>query len=114
MKQQEEIFLQAKQFLMEPEIWTFGNMLGYQRKARNPSYAREKADVSRIRQLLELLGANSWRRRLSETDPNIEYLEKELLKGRFVTFPRPKRGRKGPPRSSLAIPRPFGAFKSRS
>lgn len=33
MKQQEEIFLQAKQFLMEPEIWTFGNMLGYQRKA---------------------------------------------------------------------------------
>lgn len=30
---QEEIFGEAKKFLMEPEIWTYGNMLGYQRKA---------------------------------------------------------------------------------
>eukprot|EP00434_Breviolum_minutum_P022414 symbB.v1.2.019786.t1/scaffold1634.1/size108475/14 len=58
--QQEEIFDEAKKFLMEPEIWTFGNMLGYQRK------------------LMDLLGAFSWRRRFAADDPNVAHLEKEL------------------------------------
>ncbi|CAK9037092.1 unnamed protein product [Durusdinium trenchii] len=59
-RQQEDVFNESKKFLMESDIWTFGNMLAYQRK------------------LLDLLGANSWRRRLSADDPNIQYLEKEL------------------------------------
>lgn len=59
-KQQEDLFEEAKRFLMGPERWTFGNMLAYQRK------------------ILDLMGANQWRRKLSADDPNIQHLEKEL------------------------------------
>lgn len=60
LKQQEEVFEASRNFLMEPERWTYGNMAAYQRK------------------ILELVGATGWRRRLSADDPNIQHLEKEL------------------------------------
>lgn len=59
-KAQEEVFEKSKDFLMEPERWTFGHMAGYQRK------------------VLELAGATGWRRRVSADDPSILHLEKEL------------------------------------
>lgn len=58
--QQEEIFEQARSFMMEPELWTYGNMAAYQRK------------------VLELAGATGWRRRFSADEPSILHLEKEL------------------------------------
>jgi len=60
LKTQEQLFGELKEFLMASERWTYGSMLAYQRK------------------VLDLMGANSWRRRLSSDDPNVEHLEKEL------------------------------------
>eukprot|EP00927_Polykrikos_kofoidii_P068320 TRINITY_DN63689_c0_g1_i1.p1 TRINITY_DN63689_c0_g1~~TRINITY_DN63689_c0_g1_i1.p1 ORF type:complete len:379 (+),score=55.62 TRINITY_DN63689_c0_g1_i1:82-1218(+) len=57
---QEEMFEISRKFLMASDRFTFGHMLAYQRK------------------LLDLMGANGWRRRLSEADPSILHLEKEL------------------------------------
>lgn len=45
---------------MAPERWTYGHMAGYQSK------------------LLDLMGANGWRRKISADDPNIKHLEKEM------------------------------------
>lgn len=59
-RQQEEIFEESRKFLMGSTKWTFGHMAAYQRK------------------LLDLMGAYGWRRRLSQDDPSIAYLEKEL------------------------------------
>ncbi|CAJ1338259.1 unnamed protein product [Effrenium voratum] len=57
---QSDIFNEAKRFMMEPEMWTFGSMLAYQRK------------------LMDLLGAHSFRRRFATDDPSLAYLEKAL------------------------------------
>merc|ERR1712087_118212 len=57
---QVEVFQAAREFLMEPERWTYGNMAAYQRK------------------VLELMGATGWRRRFTADDPSITHLEKEL------------------------------------
>ncbi|CAE7944049.1 unnamed protein product, partial [Symbiodinium sp. KB8] len=55
--QQEQVFEDAKRFLMEPEVWTYGSFLAYQRK------------------LLDLIGGYGWRRRLGD-DPSMVYLER--------------------------------------
>jgi len=57
--QQEELFQEAKRFLLEDERWTFGSMLAYQSK------------------VLDLMGANSWLRRFQGDDPSVQHLEKE-------------------------------------
>mmetsp|Transcript_79677 Transcript_79677/g.165525 ORF Transcript_79677/g.165525 Transcript_79677/m.165525 type:complete len:358 (-) Transcript_79677:218-1291(-) len=55
-----DVYAAATKLLLEPKLWTYGSMVGYQRK------------------LLDLVGAHSWRRRLSNDDPNLLHLEKEL------------------------------------
>eukprot|EP00929_Paragymnodinium_shiwhaense_P089645 TRINITY_DN49795_c0_g1_i1.p1 TRINITY_DN49795_c0_g1~~TRINITY_DN49795_c0_g1_i1.p1 ORF type:complete len:359 (+),score=71.00 TRINITY_DN49795_c0_g1_i1:129-1205(+) len=60
VKQQEEVFTECRKFLMQSDRWTFGCYAAYQQK------------------LLDLLGAYSWRRRLSSDDKNVKHLEKEL------------------------------------
>lgn len=59
-RQANEIFEESRKILMAPDRWTYGNMAAYQMK------------------LLDLMGAYGWRRRLSQDDPNIQRLEKEL------------------------------------
>lgn len=59
--QQQEVFQECVKFLMAPAKWTYGNFAGYQRK------------------VLDLMGAQSWRRKIqSDDDPTFKDLEKEL------------------------------------
>jgi len=56
----EETYVAAREFLLAPDRWTYGNMLAYQRK------------------VLELMGATGWRRRLMQDEKSVVDLEKEL------------------------------------
>jgi len=60
LEQQEDFFLSSLNLLMASERWTFGAFLAYQRK------------------LVDLMGGNSWRRRLGEQNKDVEFLEKQL------------------------------------
>jgi len=60
LDQQEKFFLESRDILMAPERWTYGNFLAYQRK------------------MIDLLGGNSWTRRLQGESKDLEFLEKQL------------------------------------
>mmetsp|Transcript_59799 Transcript_59799/g.142366 ORF Transcript_59799/g.142366 Transcript_59799/m.142366 type:complete len:346 (+) Transcript_59799:66-1103(+) len=59
-EQQINVYEAARDLLMAPERWTYGNMLAYQRK------------------LLELLGGTGWRARFNRDETSIKHLMREL------------------------------------
>lgn len=64
------VFSEGVKLLMQPEVWTYGAFLNYQRK------------------MIDLLGGHTWRHKLTQqNDPNIEHLEKETRVLEAMTLP---------------------------